>query len=213
MRGETAPSSLHWASVEKALFDDTVRLVQASQGGDEAALERLFARYLPRVRQIVALRMGRKLCEIQDCDDLVQESLLVALRNLGSFEIRSEGSFRHWISRLVENRIRDAARRTGALKRGAGKERTFAAYDSSVLSDSVLAGRDPTPSQVLQGRELEERLENALLQLDERHRRVIELRRLCELEYQEIAEELGLSGASSARSLFARAMNALSQRL
>ncbi len=44
------------------VYDDpTTCLVLAAQGGDRDALEGLFRRYLPRVRQIVALRLGYSL--------------------------------------------------------------------------------------------------------------------------------------------------------
>jgi DNA-directed RNA polymerase specialized sigma24 family protein len=42
---------------------------------------------------------------------------------------------------------------------------------------------------------------------------VIELRKLCELSFEEIAKELEFSSASSARSLFSRAMSELAERL
>jgi RNA polymerase sigma-70 factor (subfamily 1) len=194
-------------------FSQTVSLVHAAQRGDSAAVEALFARYLPRVRQIVALRVGRRLLEFTDCEDLVQDALMKAFQGLAQFELRSEGSFRSWLASLVENTVRSESRRRATLKRGAGRERVFAAFESGALSDSVLCGHDPTPSKELSARELEQRLEQALLALKEPDRRVIELRRLCGMDYEEIASELGLRGASSARSLFSRAMNRLSLSL
>ncbi len=56
---------------------------------------------------------------------------------------------------------------------------------------------------------MEERLEAALLQLESRHRRVIDLRRLCGFSYEEIAKEMNLGSEATARSLFARALNKL----
>lgn len=41
-----------------ATFHHTVSLVKKAQDGDRQAMEDLFVRYLPRVRQIVALRLG-----------------------------------------------------------------------------------------------------------------------------------------------------------
>ena len=63
-------------------FDTTVHLVQAAQGGDRQALEDLFTRYLPRVRQIVSLRMGRRLTKFVEFEDVTQESLLKIFNGL-----------------------------------------------------------------------------------------------------------------------------------
>lgn len=192
---------------------DTIRLVAAAQAGDRDATESLFERYYPRVRQVVALRMGMTLRQWEELDDIAQESMLDAFRGLEGFEPESEGSFRNWISRIVENNIRDHARKGKAAKRGSGKVRNFAAYGANVLTDSVTPGMDPTPSEIVAGREAEQRLEAALLGLDERHREVITLRRLCEMSYAEVAAEMGLDKESTARSLFSRALSRLSVAL
>ena len=61
--------------------------------------------------------------------------------------------------------------------------------------------------------ELVERIELAVISLPERERRAFVMRRLCELSFEEIAVELELGGASSARSLYARALGRLSSRI
>jgi len=199
--------------MEERTFEETVRLVRATQDGDEAARGVLFSRYLPILRRIVATKMGKRLREIYEIDDIVQEALYEALRRLDSFEVRSEGSFRHWMASLVQNRLRDAARRVSAQKRGGGKERPFASYGTSVFSESRITGEDPTPSQEALGNETEERVEEALLQLRPRYREVYAYRHHYEMSYEEISERMGLAGAGPARCLYSRALNELSKRL
>ena len=82
-----------------------------------------------------------------------------------------------------------------------------------MLTDSVLGHDSTTPSRLAQAAELERQVETALLGLDERQRRVIELRKLCDFSFEDIAKELGFSSPSSARSLFSRAMSELAERL
>lgn len=194
-------------------FQETVTLVRRTQAGDREAERTLFERYLPRVRQIVALRIGKPMRELSEDEDIVQDSLLDAFRKLQDLEHVSEGSFHNWVVCLVENNIRDHWRRGRAEKRGAGRVKPFADYETSVLAQSIPTGRDPSPSAVARGREMEEGLERALLSLSERHRRVIDLRRLCEMSYAEIAQAMGLGSESSARSLYSRAITELSKRL
>jgi RNA polymerase sigma-70 factor (ECF subfamily) len=190
---------------------DTLALIQAAQTGDRDAEQELFARYLDRVRQIVGLRMGRKASELTELDDIVQETLLDAFVSLDRFEAKSEGAFLNWLATLAENNVRDQVRRSQALKRGGGQVQPSGG--SSVLHASAFAGFEATPSQVAVGHELQTRIEEALLALPERSRRVIELRSLCGMGFDEITREMDLGVESSARSLYSRAMGELSSKL
>ena len=124
-------------------FDTTIHLVGAAQDGDRSAMERLFTRYLPRVRQIVALRMGRRLGRFMETDDIAQEALLKAFNGLDRFEHKSEGSFRNWLARCVECEIKDQVRKVDAKKRGAGKVYRFGDCSSDILVSSIFAGSGP----------------------------------------------------------------------
>jgi RNA polymerase sigma-70 factor (ECF subfamily) len=190
----------------------TLVLVHAAQGGDRAAVEVLFERLVPRVRKIVALRMGRRETDLWENEDLVQETLREAFQSLHGFEPRGEGALLHWLARLVQNNLIDHTRRNQAQRRDAGR-RLRRPERSTVLSDSVLGADLTTPSQHAEASETERRLEDALLALEERQRRAIELRKLCEFSFEEIAEELELGAASSARSLYSRAMAELAKHL
>jgi RNA polymerase sigma-70 factor (ECF subfamily) len=192
---------------------ETTLLVRAAQAGDAAALESLFARYLPRVRQIVALRMGWRLRQMVDVDDVVQEVLLDAFQGLDKFTPRSEGSFRHWLARCVEREIIDSARTQTRKKRGGGAVRRFSDYDSTLLGSSIF-GADPTsPSAGVRVDELGQRLEEALLQLPAYQRDLIVLRALCGMSYAEVAAELGISREETVRVAYSRALRQLEERL
>lgn len=191
----------------------TRRLVLEAKAGNREAAEALFARILPRVRKSVALRMGCRESELWDREDLVQETLLDAFRALSGFEHVKEGALCHWLATLVHNNLADHQRRRRARKRDAGRIGPGVGRNGHVLSDSVFGVDRITPGDHLEAAELERRLEEALLTLGERERRVIELRKLCEFSFEEIAKELGLGTASSARSLFSRAMAELSRLL
>jgi RNA polymerase sigma-70 factor (ECF subfamily) len=191
----------------------TTLLVRAAQAGDAAALEALFARYLPRVRQIVALRLGRRLKQIIEIDDIVQEVLLDAFRGLEKFEPRSEGSFRNWLARCVEREIVDTARTETRKKRGGGAVRRFSDYDSSLLGSSIFGADATSPSAGVQLDELTQRLEEALLQMPAYQRDLIVLRALCEMSYAEVAAELGISREETVRVAYSRALRQLKEQL
>jgi len=193
-------------------FQNTTLLVSAAQGGDRSALEGLFQRYLPVVRQIVAFRMGLRLRQLVETDDLVQEALLRILQSIERFDHRTEGSFRHWLSRCVEREVIDSARRLEAQKRGGGKVRPFTDYESDMTMVSIPQQGGPTPSAILYGKELEERFEEALLALKESQRELIILRQLCGMSFEEIAESTG-SKEPAVRRAFARALEKLEERM
>lgn len=187
-------------------LESTLQLVRGAQEGDRRALDDLFARYLPRVRQIVALRLGYRLRDFATHEDIVQESLLKAFRNLDRFEPRSEGSFRNWLARCVVNSANDWFRRQRAERRGGGRVRPMSSLESEDITTIVFAGPDPTPSAVFRGRELAERIEDAMLAMKEHHREVLLLRLFCEMSYEEIGESLGIREPATVRKVFSRAL-------
>jgi RNA polymerase sigma-70 factor (ECF subfamily) len=194
-------------------FETTLRLVQAAQGGDQRALNDLFERYLPRTRRIVACRMGWRLRQLEEHEDLVQATLLRVFQGLDRFEAQSEGSFRHWVAHLVECTIRNAARDAKRAKRGGGRVRRWSELADESLSRLTFAGDDPSPSAVVQARELEERLEDALQKLPERYRELIVLRSLCGMSYGEIAATVGAEKEGTVRQIYSRAVQKLKDLL
>ena len=182
-------------------------LLGAAQAGDGEAVNRLFERYRDRLLQVVSLLLGKRRSGLlEDEEDVVQETLLKAFRNLGSFTPNSEGSLLHWLSKLAENSIRDLARRQRAQKRGEGRVRPRADLSSAFLMSSIFAGHEPTPSAVAVGHELAARVEELLIGLPERDRRAFVMRALCNAPLEEIADELGMSSAAAARVFYSRLM-------
>ncbi|WP_405670639.1 RNA polymerase sigma factor [Streptomyces sp. NBC_01530] len=94
--------------------------IAAAQAGDRHALEELVAGWLPLVYNVV----GRALNGHADVDDVVQETMLRAVGNLGS--LRDPDSFRSWLMAIAMRQIRDRARRraTRQLDESAAREAT-----------------------------------------------------------------------------------------
>ena len=97
------------------------------------------------------------------------------------------------------------AQHTGRRARDMGEE--------TILLDYVLPSANATPTEEVRRNELEERLEGALLELDERSRHVVVMRCLLGMSYDDIADELEFAGPSSARSLLHRSLVKLSAKL
>lgn len=192
----------------------TLFQLRAAQAGDREALNELFSRYRDRVLQVVSLLMGKRRASLlEDEEDIVQDTLLDAFRNLKGYVPPSDGDFLRWLSELALNNLRDALRRGQALKRGEGRVRPMADLSTRYLASSFFPGKEPSPSQVARMRERIEQIEDALIAMPERDRQVFVLRVLCGYSHEEIAKRLGLEAESSARSLWHRVMTRLSKHL
>ena len=78
-----------------------VDMVIAAQRGDRTALETLLGQYLPLLYNII----GRALNGHADTDDVVQETMLRAVRGLP--ELRDPGAFRSWLVAVAVRQVRD----------------------------------------------------------------------------------------------------------
>src|SRR5260370_873369 len=78
-----------------------VRRVIAAEAGDEQARGTLLSEYLPLIYNIV----GRALNGHADVDDVVQETMLRAVRGLR--DLRDPAAFRSWLVAVAVRQLRD----------------------------------------------------------------------------------------------------------
>jgi len=81
-------------------------LVRRMLGGDEAAFDEFFADYFPRLFRFAVLRLRDQ----DAAEDLVQNSLIAAVRNLGSW--RGEASLFTWLCTICRREISAWEKRT-----------------------------------------------------------------------------------------------------
>src|ERR1700678_2197127 len=84
--------------------DPDLAMVVAAQRGDRRALNVLAVAYLPLVYNIV----GRAMNGPPDVDDVVQETMLRAVRGIA--ELRDPGAFRSWLVAIAIRQVRDSYR-------------------------------------------------------------------------------------------------------
>jgi RNA polymerase sigma-70 factor (ECF subfamily) len=85
-------------------------LLRRARAGDRQALNRLFERYLPSLYRWAHGRIPWWARHSMDTADVVQETVLQTIRNLGSFEPQREGALLGYLRRSLLNRIRDRFR-------------------------------------------------------------------------------------------------------
>jgi RNA polymerase sigma-70 factor (ECF subfamily) len=182
----------------------TQQLVALAQAGDDSALGQLCGIYAERVRRVVRFRMGPELRSQLESMDLVQEALIEAIKDIGDFKYSSDGDFLNWLSRIVENTIRDNIDRIHTAKRDIRRQVSLnklgARIDKS-QPDVVLPAVTTTPSMFLSRREELDKLEQAMDRLKPEYREVIMLAKIEGLPCKEIAGRLNKSPAAVAMSL------------
>ncbi|GAA2626455.1 RNA polymerase sigma factor [Paractinoplanes durhamensis] len=150
-------------------------LARKAAGGDKAALDELLALLRPQVLR----RCARFLPCFEDAEEACQDALLQVARTIERFEGRS--MFSTWLYVVVANSARQTYR---TLKRRAVEE----AHEAPPLDRP-----DPRTTSVIAGSRLD--FLDALERLEARRPDLVApivLRDVCQLDYAEIAEHLGV---------------------
>src|SRR4026207_42279 len=92
-------------------LDSTFQLLSRARTGDQAAIERLFARHLKPLQRWASGRLPKWARDLADTDDLVQEALLQTFKKIEDFEPRRVGALQAYLRQAVLNRVRDELRR------------------------------------------------------------------------------------------------------
>ena len=167
-------------------------LTRRAKAGDLAAFEQLTNRYAQKVYYL-AMRMVR---HEQDAEDVTQQTFLSALENLDGF--RGEASFSTWLLRIASHAALKVIRKRKGLQLLSLDEATEPSenYDSIPHPDFIADWRQ-SPAELAQRNETQRLLDQALNELDPKHRLVFLLRDVQGLTVKETAEALGLSEANT----------------
>jgi len=180
--------------------ESSIVLVRRAHDGDQAAIDALFARYLPRLQRWAHGRLPAWARGSLDTHDLVQDTFMQVLQRLDQFEPRHEGAFQGYLRQALFNRVRDEIRR--ATRRGPASE----------LNDDK-ATADPSPLEQAIGQETLERYEAALARLREEDREAIILRIELGYPYSEIVTALGKPSVAAAHMAVSRALVRLAEEM
>src|SRR6266496_949621 len=93
-------------------LESTASLLLQARCGDDAARERLFARFLPVLTQWAHRRLPVRGRGLSDTDDLVQITLIRALNRMDAFDPRREGAFLSYLRTILLNAVREQMRRS-----------------------------------------------------------------------------------------------------
>jgi RNA polymerase sigma-70 factor (ECF subfamily) len=160
-------------------------LIEKAQAGNQDALEALFSNLSPALYQTALRLVGTP----EEAEDVLQEGMLSAFRNLRRFEGRSQ--FSTWLTRIVINAalMRLRSRRS---RPAVSLDERLAEDDEMTFADQFPDGA-PSPEQIVARRELEDLLRRNLQTLSPVLRSAFILREMEGFSTEEAAEELGIS--------------------
>ena len=172
-------------------------LILQAIAGDRGAVLKLLGRFRRELCAQVQNRIPATLRGSVDAEDVVQEAHVEVIRSIGTFEPRAAGSFQRWVRTIATRKLRDAARRHRAAKRGAGVAPATnlprGVADSMVALLDLVAGPERTPSRVVARTEAVQAMQAAMEQLPESYRRVLWLIHIQERSVAEAAADMGRS--------------------
>ncbi|MBU0678763.1 MAG: sigma-70 family RNA polymerase sigma factor [Verrucomicrobia bacterium] len=183
--------------IEQAQFplaeeDDSV-LIERSRNEDLDAYDELMRRYHSRIYGLIYNMTSNK----EDAEDLLQEVFVKAYSALDRFQGKS--SFYTWLYRIAVNRTINFLK-----KRRKRTALSLDDVDMAIERDPAyveLSSRE-TPLRGTSLSELQEKLNNALQTLSEKHRTVVVLHDIQGVPHDEIAEIVGASAGTVRSRLF-----------
>lgn len=168
-----------------------IELVARAKSGDLDAFETLTTRHEQRVYSLAR----RILRDEHDAQDVTQQTFLNALEHLSGF--RGEASFSTWLLRIASHAALKILRKRRGLNTVSLEEMTEPDATDSIPHPEFIADWKQSPEQLVEKRETQLLLEEALARLDEKHRMVFLLRDVEGLSIRETAEALHLSEANT----------------
>jgi len=162
------------------------QLISAALSGNASAYEELYQRHS---RQVFCSAL-RILQNVEDAEDVVQESLVQAFKNLDSFKQNSK--FSTWLTRIGINCALTQLRRRRV---GINRHLTIAGGLEEDIFRDIVADR-PSPEDMASFAELSDALAEAINRLPPSLREVISIRSSQEASMREIAASIGVSEAA-----------------
>ncbi|MCX7804095.1 MAG: sigma-70 family RNA polymerase sigma factor [Planctomycetota bacterium] len=183
-------------------------LVKRAMRGDAEAFEAIVTRYQDRIYNLIFRMTG----SADEAEDLTQETFLKAYRALPGF--RRGSQLFTWLYRIAVNAVYSHGRRERRRRETEGISLDAEPVGSEETGGivSIPDRASPPPDSVLEAADINERVQKAILDLDEEYRSVVLLRDMEGLDYGQIADLIGISRAA-VKSRLHRARLELARKL
>jgi RNA polymerase sigma-70 factor (ECF subfamily) len=178
---------------------DSNKLVERARAGDPQAVASLLGLYRNYLHLLARVHIDSHLQAKADPSDLVQETCLMAARDLPQFRGTTEAEFVAWMRQIMANAGAAMIRRfKGTQTRNVAREELLERKleQSSIALERLITEPESSPSRIASRREAAVVLADALAKLPEEYRDVIVLFHLEGLSLADIATRMGRTPAS-----------------
>ena len=167
-----------------------VELIARCRRGEARAWDELFDRHYAAAGRFV-FQLASDFTR-EDVEEICQESFLSVIKSIDSFVGKSQ--FQTWLFRIAANKARDYRERQRAAKRGGGQT-PISLHAEDPQNGLIIdpPSNSPAPDATMMSAERILLLREALDQLGEPCREIIELRYFGDLSYEEISNTLQLN--------------------
>lgn len=175
------------------------KLLAAARSGSTEARDELFRQLQTYLGFVASQHRNDRLAAKVGISDVVQQSMMYAAEEFSGFRGGTIEQFRGWLRQILINEIRSLHRHYSAQRRNAMQEIGMDDDRSRFPSIQELSDQSPSPSREMMVEEDSERIRRAVEQLPEEMRQVVQLRNWEGLQFQAIADRLGISISRAAK--------------
>jgi RNA polymerase sigma-70 factor (ECF subfamily) len=175
--------------------DSTADLVFKARSGDRSAENEIVRRNLPELTQYARGRLPGAARGGTDTEDLVQDTMIQALKRLQTFDPSRRGGFQAYLRTSLRHRVCDEVRRS------------IRTPQTSPMEDTP--DRGPTQHDVIAARETVANYKRALGTLRPNYRALVQAHIERDWTHEQIARMFGKPSVNAARVALGRAINRL----
>jgi len=189
-----------------------IELGQARQGSSEA-LSGLLGRYRTLLLWTAIQSMNSDLLTKAGASDVVQETMLEAVRDFPNFCGSSDEQWQAWLRQILANNVANFDRRYRRTSKRALNRELSIDDKSAVRRDAEsMVQREPMPDVQVIEKESAEAVRSAMVRLPDDYREILNLRYQNQLGFAEIAVRMSRS-ENAVRKLWARALHAMQSHM
>ena len=194
----------NWLDRPAELTAQEALFVSRLQANEDAAYDELVRIYSASIYHVAYRMLG----DSADASDVVQDIFLKVFRNIGGF--KGEAALKTWIFKIAFSEILNRLR--WWKRRHRFSTMSLDEQSNGAPAGDYVADCGPTPEEILQSKEREKAIQQALSRLSREHRSIVVLRDIEGFSYNEIADVLGIS-MGTVKSRLARARADLKKSL
>ena len=185
-------------------------MLAEARSGDVAAVGNLLNEYRDYLLLIANQHLDRKIQGKIGGSDIVQESMIAAQRGFARFEGETPDQLMAWLRQILLHDVFEAGRRFKQTAKRQVDREVAVPHGSTAAAPVIDPQNTPKTDAVL--KEETQRLRNAMQELPEDYRRVLEMRNWEQLTFSQIGECMNRS-EEAARKLWTRAVLQLQRQM